>query len=55
LYTHILKAVCEHEDVTEQWKQGVQTARKVLANRPDIVIKTKTYNFLIDRHSIIIE
>jgi hypothetical protein len=34
-YSHILKSICEHEDVTVLWNQGIQTDRKVLANRPD--------------------
>jgi hypothetical protein len=38
-YSHIPKPVCQHEDITELWNQGVQTDREVLANRPDIIIK----------------
>jgi hypothetical protein len=41
LYSHIPKPVCQHEDVTLLWNQGVQTNREVLANRPDIIIKNK--------------
>jgi hypothetical protein len=33
--------VCEHEDITVLWNQGVQTEREVLANRPDIIVKNK--------------
>jgi hypothetical protein len=35
-YSHIPKAVCEHED------QGAGTGREVLANRQNITIKNKT-------------
>jgi hypothetical protein len=35
------KSVSEHEDITMLWNQGVQTDREVLANTPDIVVKTK--------------
>jgi hypothetical protein len=38
-YSHIPKSVCQHEDITVLWNQGIQTDRKVLANRPDIIIK----------------
>jgi hypothetical protein len=31
--------VCQHEDITVLWNQGVETGRAVLANRPDIIIK----------------
>jgi hypothetical protein len=41
LYLHIPKSVCEHEDITELWNQGVKTDRKVLANSPHIIIKNK--------------
>jgi hypothetical protein len=40
-YSHICKLVCEHEDITVLWNQGVQTDREVLADRPDIIIKNK--------------
>lgn len=40
-YSHVPKSVCEHEDITVLWNQGVQTDREVLANRPDIIIKNK--------------
>jgi hypothetical protein len=40
-YSHILKLVCQHEDITVLWNQGVQIDREVLANRPDIIIKNK--------------
>jgi hypothetical protein len=36
-YSHISKAVCEHEDITVLWNEGVQTDREVLANRTDII------------------
>jgi hypothetical protein len=39
--SHIPKSVCQHEDITVLWNQGVQIDRKVLANRPDIIIKNK--------------
>jgi hypothetical protein len=35
---HTPKPVCEHEDVTVLWNQGVHTDRDVTANRPDIII-----------------
>jgi hypothetical protein len=38
-YFHIPKPVCQHEDITVLWNQGVQTDGEVLANRPDIIIK----------------
>jgi hypothetical protein len=31
--------VCQHEDITVLWNEGVQTDREVLANRTDIIIK----------------
>jgi hypothetical protein len=37
--THPPKPVCEHEDVTVLWNQGVHTDREVTANRPDTIIK----------------
>jgi hypothetical protein len=40
-YSHIPKPVTEYEDVTVLWNQGIQTDREVLANRPDIIIKTR--------------
>jgi hypothetical protein len=40
-YSHIPKPVCQHEDITVLWNQGVQTDREVLANRPDTIIKNK--------------
>jgi hypothetical protein len=39
-YSHIPKPVTEHVDVTVLWNQGIQTDREVLANRPDIILKT---------------
>jgi hypothetical protein len=38
-YSHIPNPVCQHEDITVLWNQGIQTDREVLANRPDIIIK----------------
>jgi hypothetical protein len=38
-YCHIPKPVCQHEDRTVLWNQGVKTDREVVANRPDIIIK----------------
>jgi hypothetical protein len=40
-YSHIPKSVCQHEDISEVWNQGIQSDRDVLANRPDIIIKCK--------------
>jgi hypothetical protein len=40
-YSHIPKPVTEHDDITVLWNQGIQTDREVLANRPDIIIKTR--------------
>jgi hypothetical protein len=39
--THTPKSVCENEDVTVLWNQGVHTDRKVTANRPDKIFKNK--------------
>jgi hypothetical protein len=48
-YSHIHKSICQHEDITVLWNQGVQTDREVLENRPDIIIKNKdTICLLID-------
>jgi hypothetical protein len=38
-YSHIPKPVCQHEDITVLWNQGIQTDGEVLANRLDIIIK----------------
>jgi hypothetical protein len=38
-YSHIPKPVCQHEDITVLWNQGIQTDREVLANRTDVIIK----------------
>jgi hypothetical protein len=38
-YSHIPKPVCQHEDITVLWNQGVQTDREVLENTPNIIIK----------------
>jgi hypothetical protein len=40
-YSHIPKPVCQNEDITVLWNQGVQTYREVLANRPNKIIKNK--------------
>jgi hypothetical protein len=40
-YSHIPKPVTEHEDITVFWNQGIQTDREVLANGPDVIIKTR--------------
>ena len=40
-HAHAPKTVCELEDVTVLWSQGVHTDREVTANRPDIIIKNK--------------
>jgi hypothetical protein len=44
-YSHIPKPVCQHEDITVLWNQEIQTDREVLANRPDIIIKTRKIKF----------
>jgi hypothetical protein len=38
-YSHIPKAVCEHEDITVLWNQGLQTSS---SQQIDIIIKNKT-------------
>jgi hypothetical protein len=38
---NIQPLITEHEDITVLWNQGIQTDREVLANRPDIIIKTR--------------
>jgi hypothetical protein len=40
-YPHTPKPVCENEDVTVLWNQGVHTDREVTANKPDIIIKSE--------------
>jgi hypothetical protein len=37
----IIIPVTEHEDIPVLWNQGIQTDREVLANRPDIIVKTR--------------
>jgi hypothetical protein len=37
----IPESVCQHEDITVLWNQGVQTDREVLANRSYLIIKNK--------------
>jgi hypothetical protein len=39
LYKHMLKPVCEHEDVTVLWNQEVLTDRELTANGPGIIIE----------------
>jgi hypothetical protein len=46
-YSHVPKPVCQHEDITVLWNQGVQTDREVLANRPDIIIKNMKYKICL--------
>jgi hypothetical protein len=46
-YSHIPKPVCQNEDITVVWNQGVQTDRQVLANRADIIIKNKKYKICL--------
>jgi hypothetical protein len=38
-YSHIPKLICQHEDITVLWNEGIQADKEVLANRPDIIIK----------------
>jgi hypothetical protein len=38
-HSHVPVSVCQYEDITALWNQGIQTDREVLANRPDIIIK----------------
>jgi hypothetical protein len=38
-YSHIPEPVCQHEDITVLWNQGIQTDREILANRTDVIIK----------------
>jgi hypothetical protein len=46
-YSHIPKPVCQHEDITLLWNQGVQIDREVLTNSPDIIIKNKKYKICL--------
>jgi len=39
-HTHT-QPVCEQEDVTVLWHQGVHTNREFTANRPDMIIRNK--------------
>jgi hypothetical protein len=41
-HVHVHTPVCEYEDVTVLWNQGVHAGKEVTANRPEIIIKTKT-------------
>jgi len=43
------KPVYEAGDVTVLWNQAVHTDREVIANMPDIIIKTKRGNMHTDR------
>jgi hypothetical protein len=47
-YIHIHKAVCEHEDITVLWNEGVHTDTEVLvmASRLDITIKKRQIKFV---------
>jgi hypothetical protein len=45
-YLYVPKPVCEHEDITVLWNQGVQT--EVLANRQDLIKIKKKICTLID-------
>jgi hypothetical protein len=38
-HTHTHKPVCEYEDVTMLWNQGLYTDTAIIANKPDIIIK----------------
>ena len=38
-YTYTSKPVCELEDDTVLWNQGVHTDREVTPYKPDIIIK----------------
>jgi hypothetical protein len=40
-YTHAPKPVCEQEDATILWNQGVHTVKEVTASRQDITIENK--------------
>jgi hypothetical protein len=40
-YSHIPNPVTEHKHIKVLWNQAIQTDREVLANRPDIIIKTR--------------
>jgi hypothetical protein len=42
--THTPKPVCEQEDATVLWNQGVHTVREVTANMPDITVENKMIN-----------
>jgi hypothetical protein len=40
-YSHILKPVCQHEDITVLWNQGIKTDSEFLANSTDIIFRNK--------------
>jgi hypothetical protein len=46
-YSHIPKPVCQHEDITVLWNQGIQTDKEVLTNRPDIITENKKYEICL--------
>jgi hypothetical protein len=46
-YSHIPKPVCQHEDITVLWNQGIQTDREAVANRLDIIIKNMKDNICL--------
>jgi len=48
-HTYMPGPVYEQEDVQVLWNQAVHTVTKVMANRPDIIIKNKQ-NMHIDSH-----
>ena len=39
--THIHTSVCEYEEVTVLWHQGLHTDKETTENRSDIIVKTK--------------
>jgi hypothetical protein len=41
--THMPKPVREFENVTMLWNQEVHTDREVMENRPDMIIKNRSY------------
>jgi hypothetical protein len=46
-YSHIPKVVCEHENITVLWNQGVQTKRFWSIGQPDIIIKDMEDNICL--------
>ena len=45
------KPVCENEDVTALWNQGLHTETKLMANRPDILVIKITNKKIIKTHA----